>query len=243
MGLRTALGLRGRGIRSKSAAGRPKAHLNSKPPALTRGPLHEFCASIQGRDCVVFGSAPDPDMSGYAGGPIICCNGSAASLKRTLGRAPDYTFLHCHALARDNPADVDVRNALASVESIGKVVLFDDPHYDYAADFLVPISSGIAKYDWLSRYEIVDDLLGAPLPFLDLSSGAMTTALVLRHGARSVDLVGISLARKGHSYNPNEHYRNHVRSDAALFALLAQIGYDIRSRDPSVAMIVTKKID
>ncbi len=243
MGLRTALGLKNRNRKRWFAPRRSTVHLNSKPPTLPPGPLDEYCASLRGRHCIVFGSAPDPDLSSYDSQPIVCCNGSAASLKRLLGRAPDFSFIHCHVLARTNPADVEVRNALMGVDSIGKAVLLDDPHYSYATDFLAPVASDITKFDWLSRYQMLDDLLGAPLPFLDLSSGAMTAALVLRHGAASVELVGFSLGRKGHSYNPKEHYRNHVRSDAALFALLAQIGYDLRSREPSIAMILTRKIE
>jgi len=245
MGLRTALGLKKRSVEAKSGPdlSRSTGHINSKPPVLQAGPLHDYCASLRGRHCIIFGSAPEPDLSSYDGQPIVCCNGSAVSLKRLLGRAPDYTFMHCHVLARSNPSDAAVREALTSVASIGKVVLFDDPHYAYATDLLAPLASDIAKFDWLSRYQMLDDLLGAPLPFLDLSSGAMTAALALRHGAASAELVGFSLGRKGHSYNPKEQYRNHVRSDAALFALLAQIGHDLRCREPSVAMILTRKIE
>jgi hypothetical protein len=236
MGLRTALGLR-----------RPRAERKAEVLGLRRaeqsGDLYGFCASLRDRDCLVLGSAPDPDLSNYKGQPIICCNGSAASLRQAIGRSPDYSFLHCHVLARWNPADKEVRGALQHVGQLGRVVIFDEPELNYSSSPIASQSSEVLSFGWSRRHEIVSELLGATLPFLNCSTGAMTVASVLRAGARSVELIGFSLAQKGHSYNNKDRHRNHVRSDAALFALLGQAGFNVSSREPSISAILTEKID
>ncbi len=234
MGLRKSLGLEW--LRSDR-----KAKV-SKPHKQFRSVLSEFCSSLRDKDCIVFGSAPDPVFD-YDGEPIVCCNGSALSLKRLTDRRPDYTFMHCHVLARENQSDKDVRDALGQTDDLSRVVIFHDRPYQYTTEFLKPKAAEIAEFDWRQRYEIIESLIGAPLRFLDVSTGAMTAAAVLHVGARSVQLVGFSFERKGHSYNNNARYRNHVRSDAALLALLAQAGHNIFSCEPSVAMILARKID
>lgn len=236
MGLRTALGFRRPRLERK-------AEFLGLRKAEQSGELYEFCRLLRDRDCVVVGSAPDPDFSNYTRQPIVCCNGSAASLRRALDRSPDYTFMHCHALGRQSASDQEVRAAIGQVGNLGSTIIFDDPHYPYSATLLSSLSREMMSFDWSRRHEIVSELLGASLPFLNCSTGAMTVASVLRAGARSVELVGFSLAQKGHSYNDKGRYRNHVRSDAALFALLGQAGYNISSSETSVSMILNEKLD
>lgn len=235
MGLRTALGLR------RSRVER-KAKLLGLRVAEPWGVLYEFCGSLRGRDCIVLGSAPSPDFANYNNEPIICCNGSALSLQRAMGRAPDYTFMHSHVLARWNQSDKEVRQALENVKGLGKTVVFHDPKYTYTTELISSRVNDVMSFDWDRRHEIVTELLNVSLPFLACSTGAIVAASVLRAGARSVRLVGFSLANKGHSYNDKDRYRNHVRSDAALFALLGQAGFNISSREPSISMILTEKI-
>lgn len=86
-------------------------------------------------------------------------------------------------------------------------------------------------------------LLDTPLPLLDFSTGAFAVLAALYAGASEVRLVGFSLTSKGHSYNGNERYRNHVSSDAALYALLSAKGYGIVSDVPEIAMICRRIVE
>lgn len=220
--------------------------LKGKPSYFARQRLKSmtnFCRDLEGRDCIVFGSAPSPTLGDYRGEKLICCNGSALTLKQTFDLEPDFSFLHCHVLGRESQSDQDVRDALGQVHRFGRTVVFDQARYEYSLDPIRPKADAITTFDWRDRFEIVHHLIGARLPKLQSSTGAVTCACVLLAGARSVRLVGFSLTSKGHSYNGNQLYRNHVRSDAALYALLGQYGYNLVSTELSISMVLTAKIE
>ena len=220
-----------------------KAKPASQRSSLPRGVIDEFCASLRNKDCIVFGSAPNPVLVDRRDRPIVCCNGAAASLKQSFNCAPDYTFMHCHVLASWKQSDKEVRDALGGIDRFGRTVMFDIPGESYSTELIETRAAEIASFDWSRRHDLVSELLGTSVPFLKFSTGAFSAACVLRAGAKSVELVGFSLDQKGHGYNVKDRYRNHVRSDAALFALLAQAGYNLSSREPSIAMILTERID
>ncbi len=196
-------------------------------------------SGIRGKDCVIFGSAPSPLIGDIRlEQPIICCNGSSLTLQNNLGRPPALSFVHSHVFARDNPADVEVRDALSAVKNIGRLVVLHEDYYDYDTEITRGRSEDEMRLAWGLRYSMLERLLGANLPFLDMSTGAFTVLAALSCGAKSVHLIGFSLISKGHSYNPNGRHRNHIRSDAAIYALLGQRGHRITSSDPSVSSIL-----
>ncbi len=231
MGLRTALGLK-----------KPLSLWASRP-ALDE--FRRFCQALEGQDCVVFGSAPDPSFGeeGYRGEKIVCCNGSAATLDAEFGLRPDFTFLHSHVLARENEADQDVRDALAKVDSLGDVVLFHKPEFDYSEALLNGRAGRVHSFLWKNRYDLIHRLVDASPEYLRPSTGAMAASCALFAGARSVRLVGCSFVRKGHSYNTKNLYRNHVASDAALYAMLTLNGYRLSTPEPSVSMVLAEMLD
>lgn len=236
MGLRDLVGLRSRRFDHKLR------RLGLKP-SIAPNVLTEFCSSLRDQHCIVFGSAPNPSFPEYQGQPVICCNGSSASLLKLFGLQPTYSFLNCHVLGRRQESDQEVREVLGGVKHLGRTVIFDEAGDVYSTELIDDRHSAVMSVAWEDRHQIVADLLGVSLPFLKCSTGAITAACVLRAGARSVQLVGFSFEQKGHSYNVKDRYRNHVRSDAALLALLAQAGHPISSPEPSVAVILTDKID
>lgn len=235
MGLRTWLGL-------KPARTSKRRRISLDGGDAEIAAVVAFCQTLRDRDCVAFGSAPNPQPIDAESGPVICCNGSPFSLFKLSNRQPDFTFIHSHALARWNSSDREVRQALRGLPSLGKVVVLDSPAYTYTTEFLQPLTSELMTADWDLRHKLVEDLLGARLPFLSISTGLLSIACALRAGARSVTLSGFSIDAKGHSYNEKERYRNHVRSDVALLALLRQAGFDIRSADPAISMVLNDKI-
>lgn len=205
----------------------------------------EFTEDLSGRDCVVFGSAPNPSFGDIdlSGKKIICCNGAVLTLQQRFGRDPDYTFIHSHVPWRiNNPADRDVREALAQVQNLGKLVILFHPIHTYNPKAYEHQVSAVHELNWEYRNEIFHRLLGSSAPFLDVSTGATAVASVAFAGAKSIRLVGFSFAQKGHSYNVKNLHRAHVSSDAALYTLLHASGYDIGATDESVRMILTGKL-
>lgn len=206
--------------------------------------LREFCESLRSEDCIVFGSAPDPQFgeAGFRGEKLVCCNGSAATLNSLFRLEPDFSFIHSHVLARDTESDRDVRHALRRVERLGKTVVLKEPQHRTDPDAILSKSAEVLRFGWSYRFYVLKTLLDTSIPYLDISTGAFSVAACLLAGARSVKLVGMSLAQAGHSYNVKGRYRNHVASDAALYALLAARGYPITASDPSIAMICVNKL-
>lgn len=217
--------------------------------------LKTALADIRGRDCVVFGSAPNPDFGNPAGEveKIICCNGSALSLHRLFGRTPDYSFVHSHVFARlENEADADVRAAIEQCPELGHLTIFSSSKHAYSPNFLPKNVQSVNEFQWDLRFDVIRQLTGislrgarhkSGLAGMDLSTGAVTVACAFFGGARSVRLVGFSFANKGHSYNAKALYRNHVSSDAALYALLSAYGFQITSTERSVASVLESKIE
>ncbi len=204
--------------------------------------LSDYLRDVRDKDCIVFGSAPDPTfVEDHKGQKIICCNGSAFSLKN-FGFEPDFSFIHGHAMVRDNPADADVREVLAKVEKLGRVVFLDEPQYEYPLDVLGSKAEATFSFPWDDRYRVFSKLVDFSSSSLDISTGAFSVAALCLAGAKSVTLVGISFAKKGHSYNSNNRYRNHVSSDAILYGLLSISGYQIAATDKSVNMILQRII-
>ncbi len=98
-------------------------------------------------------------------------------------------------------------------------------------------AGSVNEFRWDLRFEIIRQLTGiglrgvqhkAGLAGMDLSTGAVTVACALLWRARSVRLVGFSFASKGTATIPRDSIRNHVSSDAALYALLSTYGFRIR---------------
>jgi hypothetical protein len=219
------------------------------------GQIKEALADLRDRDCVVFGSAPNPDFGkpSEEGEKVICCNGSALSLCRLFGRAPDYLFVHSHVFARlQNEADADVRAAIDQCSEIGNLLIFSSSKFAYPPDLLPKNTRSVNEFRWDLRFEVIRQLTGIGLPGvqhkaglagMDLSTGAVTVACAFFAGARSVRLVGFSFTSKGHSYNTKELHRNHVSSDASLYALLSTYGFKITSTDPSIAPLLAPRID
>lgn len=196
-------------------------------------------AGLRGKDCVVFGSAPGPLLGELnPSRPIICCNGSSRTLQATFGRSPALSFIHGHVFARPNPADADVRNALSDVKNIGRAVILDEARYAYDTEIIKDRAKGELRFPWDLRFSMIERLLDANLPFLDISTGAFAVLAALTCGARSAHLVGFSFISKGHSYNANGLHRNHIRSDAALYTLLSQRGYQLSSSDTSISAVL-----
>jgi len=224
-----------------------------KTQEITR--IQERLADIRDRDCVVFGSAPNPVFGNPAqeGEKIICCNGSALSLHKLFGRIPDYSFVHSHVFARlENEADADVRAAIEQCPDLGHLTIFSSPRHAYSPDSLPKNIKSLNEFSWELRFEVIRQLTGvglhgvrpkAGLAGMDFSTGAVTVACVFLGGARSVRLVGFSFASKGHSYNTKALYRNHVSSDAALYALLSAYGFRITSTERSIAPLLESKIE
>ena len=133
---------------------------------------------------------------------------------------------------------MDVRSALSEVKSVGRLVVLHEDRYSYTSAILEGRTTAEMRFPWGLRYELIERLLDANLSFLDISTGAFATLAAFACGAKSVDLVGFSFVSKGHSYNQNGRYRNHVRSDACLYGLLGQRGCRITSADTSIATIL-----
>jgi hypothetical protein len=192
--------------------------------------LSDFLRELNGKDCIIFGSAPAPKLGskGYRGEKIVCCNGSSFSLKRLFGLEPDFSFIHGHVLTRDNPADEDVRSVLAQVGNVGRVVFLDQLMlYPHEPGVLGAKAPATVSFAWDDRYHLFARMIGYAAPKFDISTGAFSVAATLFAGAKSVRLVGFSFDQKGHSYNNNGRYRNHVSSDAALYVLLSLHGYSL----------------
>lgn len=217
-----------------------KSHTQKRRQAFSA--LRTYCADLKGKDCIVFGSAPNPSFGeeGYKDEPIVSCNGSAVTLYNQFGLAPDFSFLHGHVLDRDNEADEDIRSAMSHVPKLGKTVIFAPHASPLSMQLLEDKTDNTLIFDSGYQIALMRELLGSSFPRLDLSTGAMAVACTLFAGARSVKLVGFSFERKGHSYNAKNLHRNHITSDAALYALLILARYRITSTDPSVQMILTK---
>jgi len=217
--------------------------------------FREALANIRDRDCVVFGSAPNPDFGSPAkeGEKILCCNGSALSLHRFFALTPDYSFVHSHVFARlENEADADVRSAIEQCPALGHLMIFSSSKHTYSPEGLPKNVRSVNEFQWDLRFEVIRKLTGiglrgarnnAGLAGMDLSTGAVSVACAFFGGARSVRLVGLSLTSKGHSYNAKALYRNHVSSDAALYALLSAYGFRITSTDPAIAALLVAKIE
>jgi hypothetical protein len=202
-----------------------------------------FANDIQGQDCIVMGSAPNPDLGENPfERQIICCNGAALTLQEHFGRSPNFTFLHSHVPFRqDNPADKDVMDALVRVKRLGRMVVLYHYKHKYDRQIFADKRDDFCELNWKYRFEIFRRLTGCSLPFLDVSTGATTVAACILAGARSIRLVGFSFAQKGHSYNNKNLHRAHISSDAALYCLLHASGYEISATDPSVAMVLMGK--
>ena len=233
---------------TKANAGRPElekfaAELEQSVRNIRQ--LEDFMQTVKGQDCVVFGSAPDPTLLDPTrlDKKIITCNGSALSLKERFQREPAMSFIHSHVLTRPNESDADVRAALAKVGHLGQIVLLHGKDPEGDLELIKRKTPGLVRFDCDYRHYILRRLLGYPLPGLDISTGAFAVAACAAFGARSIELAGISLNRKGHGYNANNRYRNHVTSDAALYALLKLRGVNLISSEPSVAMLCTNKIE
>lgn len=196
-------------------------------------------SSLAGQSCIVFGSAPEPDFGsrGFSGEKIICCNGSARALQDAFGLVPNFSLIHSHVFVREIDSDREVREALAGTRDAGKKIVLTSRKYRMDSD---PTRK---TFDWSYRFHIIERLLDAPMPFLDFSTGAFAVLAALYAGASEVRLVGFSLNSKGHSYNGNARYRNHVSSDAALYALLSARGYELVSDVPEIATICRRIIN
>lgn len=200
--------------------------------------LKKSLLSLAGGPCIVFGSAPEPDFGpkGFRGERIVCCNGSARSLQDRFALSPDYSIIHSHVFARETDSDREVREALSGTKNIGTQIVLTSSIHPVTHE--VPVA-----FDWSHRFHVVTQLLDAPVPYLDFSTGAFAVLAALYAGASEVRLVGFSFNSKGHSYNRNDRYRNHVASDAALYALLTARGFKIDAEAPEIATICRARID
>lgn len=207
--------------------------------------VRTFASDLAGQDCVLFGSAPNPSFGDIdiEGKKIICCNGSALTLRNSFGLKPDFTFIHSHVPWRiNNPADRDVREALGMVDDLGKLVILFHPKHTYDPSIYERQTKAIHELHWGYRFEIIHRLIGSSVAYLDISTGATAVAAVAFAGARSITLVGFSFAMKGHSYNGNSRHRAHVSSDAALYALLHASGFSISATEPSVLNVLANTL-
>ncbi|WP_421928789.1 hypothetical protein [Neoaquamicrobium sediminum] len=207
--------------------------------------FRDFANELAGQDCIVFGSAPNPTFEGLdiSGKKIVCCNGSALTLRDKFGLTPDFTFIHSHVPWRvNNPADRDVREALAKVGTLGKLVILFHPTHTYDPKSYEHQTTAIHALHWGYRFEIIRRLTGSSVAYLDLSTGATAVASVVFAGARSISLVGFSFGTNGHSYNNKKLHRAHISSDAALYTLLHASGTPLNATDPSVQPILVNTL-
>lgn len=199
--------------------------------------------AVEGRDCLVFGSAPDPVVPQMASnGAIICINGSGSPVRRLGLRDPDLTImssnvtilkkdvrvetirhldgLHSTHLLLFRGSEETQRRALDALQDAGyrcdDAATLADRQYVAIASGLVPVSNILSRGD--ER----------------ISTGVFAVAVATWLRARSIVLAGFSLAG-GHSYIAGDTPRNHVSADAAFFASIIARGLPVTTTSRELA--------
>jgi hypothetical protein len=197
---------------------------------------------VNGRRCIVMGSAPNPMVPPLDGAFSICVNGSVFSAYKHWGTAPDLTYLN-GAIFNDDDSYANATLEVISGKDIGDAIIARHT-FDLALDMMVKADMTFGEAFPVSKYDkrlILGEAAGYSIigryPFeANVSNGIFMAALALWLGAPEVLLVGFSFNSQ-HAYSTGEELskRGHIREDALFLKHAVKAGMPLKTSSREIA--------
>lgn len=225
--------------------------------------IHESIDVLKHADVLVLGSAPHPVLPEFAGDMLlVCCNGSAANVKRLGIKDPVMTVVDFElidpniAFSKISRRDILNNKILAGLHLGILVATQSNPATGGAPEILGAHYDRFVQIGRFARRKIVDVVTGTGKlerdeDFTLCSTGAFAVALSLFLGARSVSMSGFThmvspdVDAQMHFYDaPSKASSgewdtlNHTMADSALIALSIINGHIIRTRERDLLPLV-----
>jgi len=181
---------------------------------------------LKGKRCLVLGSAPSPTLPDPKDYDVLVCSNGSAIVAHDLGlQKPTASVLHRRVIENPTESRRLIREKIGQCESIGLVVLCKkggkhtpssvaqalnvrfDGLFNLSASHSEHLLRSVSGVKGLERGQGV-------------SVGALTVAMAVHCGAKSVLVSGISFKGGGDAYSDKVFQRPHVSNDIAFFALM-----------------------